>query len=50
MIPSTAPSTSNYARDTISCGGLCGSWRFHILEKVHGKWNEAKVAMCIGAS
>ena len=32
------------------CGGLCGSWRFHVLEKVHGKWNEAKVAMCVGAS
>jgi hypothetical protein len=32
-----------------SCGGFCGSWRFHILEKVHGKWNEARVAMCSGA-
>ena len=33
-----------------SCGGLCGSWRFHVLEKNQGKWNEAKVAMCVGAS
>jgi len=33
-----------------SCGGLCGSWRFHILERVHGKWNEARVPMCVGAS
>jgi hypothetical protein len=33
-----------------SCGGLCGHWRFHFLEKVHGKWNEVPVATCIGAS
>ncbi|MBI3475228.1 MAG: hypothetical protein HY010_05825 [Acidobacteria bacterium] len=33
-----------------SCGGLCGSWRFHFLEHVHGKWNEVRVAMCVGAS
>jgi hypothetical protein len=32
------------------CGGLCGSWRFHFLEKVHGKWKEVQVATCIGAS
>jgi len=33
-----------------SCGGLCGSWRFHFLEKVHGKWNEVSLATCVGAS
>ena len=32
-----------------SCGGLCGSWRFHFLEKVHGKWREASVPACVGA-
>jgi hypothetical protein len=32
------------------CGGLCGSWRFHFLEKVHGEWSEARVATCVGAS
>ena len=33
-----------------SCGGLCGSWRFHLLEKVHGNWNEVPVATCTGVS
>ena len=33
-----------------SCGGLCGSWRFHFLEKIHGKWKEVPVATCFGAS
>ena len=33
-----------------SCGGLCGSWQFHFLEKVHGKWNEVSLATPIGAS
>jgi hypothetical protein len=33
-----------------SCGGLCGSWRFHLLEKVHGTWNEVPVATGVGAS
>jgi len=33
-----------------SCGGLCGHWQFHILEKAHGKWSEIPVAMCVGAS
>jgi hypothetical protein len=32
------------------CGGLCGSWRFHFLEKVQGKWKEAAIATCAGAS
>src|SRR6185437_10094490 len=27
-----------------SCGGLCGSWQFHFLAKVHGEWNEVRVA------
>jgi len=33
-----------------SCGGLCGSWRFHLLEKLHGNWKEAPVTTCILAS
>ena len=33
-----------------SCGGLCGSWRFHFLKKVDGKWKEAAIATCVGAS
>ena len=32
------------------CGGLCGSWRFHFLEKIEGKWKEAAIATCVGAS
>lgn len=33
-----------------SCGGLCGSWRFHFLEKAHGKWTGIPVVICVGAS
>ena len=33
-----------------SCGGMCGHWRFHFLEKVRGQWSEIPVAMCVGAS
>jgi hypothetical protein len=33
-----------------SCGGLCGSWRFHLLEKVHGNWKEVPGDICQGAS
>ena len=33
-----------------SCGGLCGSWRFHLLGKLHDNWKEAPVATCILAS
>ena len=33
-----------------TCGGLCGSFRFHFLEKVRGKWKEAAIATCAGAS
>ena len=29
-----------------SCGGLCGSWRFHLLEKIHGRWKEAPGVNC----
>jgi hypothetical protein len=28
------------------CGGLCGGWRFHLLEKVHGKWQEVPGVNC----
>jgi hypothetical protein len=33
-----------------TCGGLCGNFRFHFLEKVRGKWKEAAIATCAGAS
>ena len=29
-----------------SCGGLCGSWRFHLLEKIDGKWKEVPGVTC----
>ena len=29
-----------------SCGGLCGSWSFHLLEKTDGKWKEAPGVTC----
>jgi len=29
-----------------ACGGLCGSWRFHLLEKVQGTWKEAPGVIC----
>jgi hypothetical protein len=32
------------------CGGLCGSATFHLLEKVHGNWTEARVAGCTAES
>lgn len=33
-----------------SCGGLCGSFRFHFLEKIDGKWKKAAIATCVGTS
>jgi hypothetical protein len=33
-----------------SCGGLCGSWRFHLLEKMNGKWKEVPGISCSIAS
>jgi len=33
-----------------SCGGLCGSFTFHLLRKVKGKWNEVSGVTCAGAS
>jgi hypothetical protein len=29
-----------------SCGGLCGRWGFHLLEKVQGKWKEVPGVTC----
>ena len=29
-----------------SCGGLCGSSRFHLLEKAHDEWKEVPGYMC----
>jgi hypothetical protein len=29
-----------------SCGGVCGRWSFHLLEKVQGKWKEAPGVTC----
>jgi hypothetical protein len=33
-----------------SCGGLCGLWRFHLLEKANGKWKEVPGVTCITVS
>lgn len=33
-----------------SCGGLCGSARFHFLEKLGGKWKEVNGVTCAMAS
>jgi hypothetical protein len=29
-----------------SCGGLCGSWRFHLFEKMNSKWKEVPGITC----
>jgi len=29
-----------------SCGGLCGLWRFHLLEKINGEWKEVPGVTC----
>jgi len=29
-----------------TCGGLCGRWGFHLLEKVDGKWKEVPGVTC----
>ena len=29
-----------------SCGGLCGQWSYHLLEKLDGKWKEAPGVTC----
>jgi hypothetical protein len=29
-----------------SCGVLCGSWRFHLLEKIDGNWKEVPGVSC----
>jgi len=33
-----------------SCGELCGSWRFHLLQKIGGKWKESSGVSCVVAS
>lgn len=33
-----------------SCGGLCGSFNFHLLQKVKGEWKEVSGVTCAGAS
>jgi hypothetical protein len=33
-----------------SCGGLCGRWSFHLLEKVGGKWKETGGVACFTES
>jgi hypothetical protein len=33
-----------------SCGGLCGSWGFHLLEKTDGKWKSSPGVTCFTAS
>jgi hypothetical protein len=32
------------------CGGLCGGWSYHLLEKVNGKWHEVPGVNCAIAS
>jgi hypothetical protein len=29
-----------------ACGGLCGLWRFHLLEKIDGKWKKVPGVTC----
>jgi hypothetical protein len=29
-----------------SCGSLCGSWSFHLLEKVDGSWKQVPGVLC----
>ena len=33
-----------------SCGGLCGRWSFHLLEKVDGKWKQVPGVSCLTVS
>jgi hypothetical protein len=33
-----------------ACGELCGSWKFHLLEKLGGTWKESSGVTCVGAS
>lgn len=33
-----------------SCSELCGLWRFHLLEKVNGKWKEVPGVTCTTVS
>ena len=33
-----------------SCGGLCGSWGFHLLEKVNGVWKAVAGVTCFTVS
>jgi hypothetical protein len=33
-----------------SCGGLCSSFSFHLLEKTRAMWNEVNGVTCMGAS
>ena len=32
------------------CGGLCGSAKFHLFQKVHGHWREAPAVTCVTAT
>jgi hypothetical protein len=33
-----------------ACGGLCGRWGFHLLEKKDGKWTKASGIRCVTMS
>lgn len=33
-----------------SCGGLCGRWSFHLLEKIDGNWKEVNGVTCVSIS
>ncbi len=32
------------------CGGLCGYWKFHLMQKVEGKWKEVPGVVCFTVS
>ena len=44
------PKTLAIVYSESSCGGLCGSFRFHLLERVQGKWKEVNGVTCAGFS
>jgi hypothetical protein len=33
-----------------SCNNLCGHWRFHLLERLHGEWKEITGVTCVEVS
>lgn len=33
-----------------ACGSLCGTWRWHLMEKIAGKWKESPGVSCVTVS